>query len=205
MSDIFPSHDVYKHVIVPIMKKYGRNNLVFELCVYEPHRKYEKPKQTLHRVSALDLEDEVNFLNSSENQNYEIALSSRVFLRSSLETAHHIPMIDMKGTHKTGLLEIENYLVNQIPELSNLLWFKSGRSFHAYGTHLLDSSLWYVFMAKLIMLCAKNKQLLQPVQKWLSHRQSDSFACLRLTNRTKKFRCTPSLLALSKLHLGITN
>jgi hypothetical protein len=198
MSNLLPHHDVFKNVIAPIMARYGRNNLTFEICVYEPHRKYEKPKQVLHRIAAVDFEQSVNFLNSTCHQNYEIALSSRVFFGSEIDHAMHIPMIDTKGPHKTGLSSIESYLMHQIPDLRHLVWFKSGRSFHAYGTHLIDSSLWYVFMAKLVMLCARETSSLQPDQKWLAHRQSDSFACLRLTNRTNKFRHLPELVVLTK-------
>ncbi len=198
MNNLLPFNDVYKNVIVPIIEKYGRNNLTFEVCVYEPHRKYEKPKQFMHRIAASDFEKEVNFLNATCHANYEIALSSRVFFRSDINTATHIPMIDTKGHHRTGLNNIELYLLNQIPELQQLVWFKSGRSFHAYSTNLMDTGLWYVFMAKLIMLCAKNSGALQPDQKWLAHRQADSFACLRLTNRTGKFRQTPTLISFTK-------
>ena len=199
MYRVLISPDLLERVIFPISEIHGSRNTVFEFCEYEPHRKYEKQAQTLHKVPATDVEKWVERSTRSLRFGFELGLSSRVFLTNAHDLKMHIPMLDLKGTQQSGIAAINSFLQGEMPQAGHFSWFASGRSFHAYGDQLLDEACWERFLGCLILLgTASNSPV--PDIRWIGHRLKDGFCCLRLTNNSNRFKRVPALLTNVSLY-----
>jgi hypothetical protein len=115
----------------------------------------------------------------------ELALNSTVQIEGH---SYHLPMIDFLG------FSADHYdiLRQSFDEgfVNDLLFFNSGRSFHAYGVEPQTFHAWVQFMGRLL-LC--NLPKLAPVvdQRWIGHRLLGGYAALRWSKNTECYRQYP--------------
>jgi len=120
---------------------------------------------------------------------HELAFHSAVLLTSG-ET-RHIPMIDMSTTARAHLAKLADFIGTEV--FNNFNWFESGRSFHGYGSELLDQDHWRCFMGQLLVANQKDmKPTVDP--RWVGHRLIAGYAALRWTKRTDFYLAIPELL-----------
>jgi hypothetical protein len=127
----------------------------------------------------------------------ELALNSTVQIDGR---SYHLPMIDFlgfSGDHYHTLCRIfhEDFV-------NDLLFFNSGRSFHAYGVEPLTFHAWVQFMGRLL-LC--NLPELAPVvdQRWIGHRLLGGYAALRWSKNTECYRQYPVFVRDMQHFLGM--
>lgn len=119
----------------------------------------------------------------------ELAFHSRVkFDRKTL----HIPMIDFccdKSNIEYAKSCIEKSIGIRLS--SGLNYYDSGRSMHAYGSHLLAPVEWRRLMGKLLLANFPNAISVVD-SRWIGHRVIGGFSSLRLSNNTDQYLKYPS-------------
>lgn len=104
----------------------------------------------------------------------------------------HIPMIDMSTASIAQREKLRPFLGDDL--FSGFRWYKSGRSYHGYGTELLVYSEWVHLMGRLLL--ANQKALAHTVDpRWIGHRLMAGYAALRWTKNTKHYLELPRLIA----------
>jgi hypothetical protein len=189
------------HLLRRISKAHG-GKIAFEFCEYLPQRKYQEQVQSLHVVPASATPSWLDSKLSRLRVGFELALSSRVY---SSETngrvlIGHIPMLDLKGSHTTGIPDIEIALREEHPEIGKLYWCSSGRSFHVYGDGLVSPQVWPRFLGTMLLLPAADG-VLQPDKRWVGHRLRDGFCSLRISNNSGRFKTVPHVLSRPSLRV----
>ena len=124
----------------------------------------------------------------------EVGLNSPVQLQ---ERTVHLPMVDTKGTSSRDLEQLARFVESECPEVSSINWFSSGRSFHGYGSGLLDEKRWRYFMGTLLL----HRPAADGVSvdtRWVGHRLRDGYGCLRLSQNSSTYLQQPE--PLGSLH-----
>lgn len=140
-------------------------------------------------------EERVNLEIDLLNAHQELALHSLVKIKNK---TFHIPMIDfsidnMDRTNGTALYSRMNlFLPKKV--LLNLAIYKSGRSFHAYSTALLEPKEWKDFMGRLLLINPKHGQELVD-SRWIGHRLIGGFGSLRWSNNSNQYLALPARIA----------
>jgi len=122
----------------------------------------------------------------------EIGLNSRVQLAGE-SALFHLPMIDLKGSDPRDLDRLWQFIGAECPDVQSMHWFSSGRSFHGYGSGLLDDAQWRHFMGTLLLFRAEGATVGVDT-RWVGHRLRGGFACLRLTRNTSAYVKRPAPL-----------
>ncbi|YBG10275.1 hypothetical protein ACDH67_05180 [Acinetobacter baumannii] len=126
---------------------------------------------------------------------YSLDIDQELAFHSLIKTkygkTYHIPMIDFS----TKNLDIEIYyrLKNFIDYkiLSNMVFFKSGNSFHAYSTKLLTHKEWLKFMGSLLLINPPNSSINIIDNRWIGHRIMSGYASLRWSNNSGTYKTIP--------------
>jgi hypothetical protein len=95
----------------------------------------------------------------------------------------HIPMIDMSTGSAAQLSKLKPVLEK---DFNGFVWFKSGRSYHGYGSQLIEHDKWIALMGKLLL--ANQVGVPHTVDpRWVGHRLIAGFAALRWTKNTTHY------------------
>ena len=118
----------------------------------------------------------------------ELAVHSKLKMVDG--TDKHIPMVDMSTGSAAQLDKLKPVLKE---EFSKFVWYRSGRSYHGYGTVLIDNDSWIVLMGKLLLA---NRIGVPPTvdPRWVGHRLIAGYAALRWTKNTAYYTDVPRKL-----------
>lgn len=127
-------------------------------------------------------------------QGQEMAIHSDVKLLSG--EVMHLVMLDMSTSAKAHLEKLKSFLGTNFFE--EIIWYRSGRSFHGYGQSLLTQDEWVRFMGLLLLA---NQPKFEPTvdPRWIGHRLLAGYAALRWTKNTDYYISFPTLLGESKV------
>lgn len=162
---------------------------MLEFSVYDS-RDIACGKRAIFHVEPAGVRDWWKQTTSALNTHDEIGLNSRVQLRGM---TCHLPMVDTKGTDTCGIEKFSDFICCECREVLSMSWFASGRSFHGYGSGLLDEVRWRYFMGTLLLFRAEGVALAVDT-RWVGHRLRDGFACLRLSWNTAAYEQQPKKL-----------
>jgi len=160
-----------------------------EFSVYDS-RDIAGGRRAIFRVEPAGIRDWWAKTTIALSTHEEIGLNSRVQLRGK---TCHLPMVDTKGTEPHGIKELSDYICRECEEVLSMRWFTSGRSFHGYGSGLLDETRWTYFMGTLLLFRYEGVALSVDT-RWIGHRLRDGFACLRLTCNSNAYMQLPRKL-----------
>lgn len=155
--------------------------------------KYSNDEEILFDVETLDLVDQ--FIQEQASFGRDVVFSSSVFDKKDNGT-FYLPMVDFlfKPDDRAVLEQAENNLDQlNLWDLRGFKFYKSGRSYHAYGTELFDSEQWREFLGSLLLL---NQPYGNPAVdwRWIGHsiRRNSSF--LRWTKIDDRYLDIPTLV-----------
>jgi len=134
----------------------------------------------------------------SLNEEQELAIHSTVKIKGRVM---HIPMIDFsieEGIDGNIFQRMNNFLPKKV--LENIVFFDSGRSYHAYSDRLLRPSEWINFMGRLLLINLKNSNEIVD-SRWIGHRLLGGYSSLRWSNNTAQYLSIPTSYRLSAKHL----
>lgn len=124
------------------------------------------------------------------DQTQELAFHS--IIKDKYGKIRHIPMIDFSienDIDRDTFFRLRYIIDKKI--LNSLVFYSSGRSFHAYSTTLISNSEWKDFMAKLLLINQSNCQ--KPIIdiRWIGHRLLSGYSTLRWSNNSGKYLQEP--------------
>nr|WP_174507148.1 hypothetical protein [Acinetobacter sp. Marseille-Q1620] len=172
LKDFFDSESIYslsKYVYLP--DSLADDRIIFNVLGHDFN--FEYINQMIH---SLDIDQ-------------ELAFHSKI--KTKYGKTFHIPMIDFSSAN----LDIEIYyrLKNFIDYkiLSNMLFFKSGNSFHAYSTKLITHKEWLNFMGSLLLINPPNSSINIIDNRWIGHRIMSGYSSLRWSNNSGIYKTIP--------------
>ena len=127
---------------------------------------------------------------SNLNQDQELAFHSIV--KDQYGKIRHIPMIDF--TVKSEIDRDTYFRLKYILDkkiFNSLVFYSSGRSFHAYSTTLISNSEWKNFMGKLLLVNPSNSENSIIDTRWVGHRLLSGYSTLRWSNNSGKYLNLP--------------
>lgn len=143
------------------------------------------------RISRSQFLDPViiNNIILSTPRGCELTINSAVQLLDGSE--RHFALIDMATSSRAHLDKLRNFLGENF--YRSVTWFKSGRSFHGYGSELLTEKTWVQFMGLLLLA---NKPRMEPTvdPRWIGHRLLAGYSALRWTKNTSQYLIPPMRL-----------
>ncbi|WP_151799386.1 primase 1D-like protein [Acinetobacter nosocomialis] len=127
---------------------------------------------------------------SSLNQAQELAFHSIV--KDKYGKIQHIPMIDFMiedEIDRDTYFRLKYILDKRI--FNSLVFYSSGRSFHAYSTTLISNKEWKDFMGKLLLVNPSNGKNSIIDTRWIGHRLLSGYSTLRWSNNSGKYLKLP--------------
>lgn len=103
----------------------------------------------------------------------------------------HIPMIDFAAKELPSEEDLSELGDCAGLEFNDLVFYNSGRSFHAYGKALLTKDEWIDFMGALILVNKPGDAEIVDT-RWVGHRLRQGSAGLRLTKTSPKYLAYPT-------------
>lgn len=121
-------------------------------------------------------------------ENQELALHSLVNIRGR---NFHIPMIDFSLDQEFSM-DVYDRIARYIPKkvLSEISFYSSGRSYHAYSLNLLGPKEWLEFMGRLLLINPPHSSSIID-SRWIGHRLIGGFSSLRWSNNTNQYLAMP--------------
>lgn len=172
--------------------------LTFSTYHYEPQKLSDK--RIIVRIPREDLTEKwlLNKL-ATLRKGEELALHSLVRTGGG---DVHIPMIDFSGIgpdHFHGLVSVFGLKVEE-----RFDFFRSGRSFHAYGRFgLMETREWVQFMGRLLLCNFKNMPEVVD-QRWVGHRLLGGYSALRWSCNSDRHQSYPTLIERIRDLSGLT-
>ncbi len=131
--------------------------------------------------------DWTEHLISTLPEGVEVSLHSRVRFKSG-ET-WHIPMIDFAGEIDAEDCAALSSLLAEFG-VPSLELYRSGRSFHGYGTSLLEEPNWTRFAATLLLANLPNRRHVVDC-RWVGHRLRAGYGALRWSCNSPQYKQLP--------------
>lgn len=144
----------------------------------------------IFQVSGHDFNfDYINQMIYSLNFDQELAFHSIV--KTKYGKTLHIPMIDFATDNlDIGIYyRLKNFIDYKI--LSNMVFFSSGNSFHAYSSKLLTHKEWLTFMGSLLLINPPNSVVKIIDDRWIGHRIMSGYSSLRWSNNSGTYKAIP--------------
>ncbi|WP_189614157.1 primase 1D-like protein [Pigmentiphaga litoralis] len=182
----------YWHVRRVIQSVNGVASIPFSYYCYEPRTVADA--RHIFYVSKAQFADPsfIVDLMAGTPLHHELALHSD--LRMTDGSVRHLSMIDMATSARAHLMKLEGFLQSAVPQ--PFIWFESGRSFHGYGTDLLNTQSWVKFMGLLLLANAPRfDATVDP--RWIGHRLLAGYSALRWTKNTSNYVGLPR-----RIHTG---
>lgn len=103
-------------------------------------------------------------------------------LNSTVRTRHgkllHVPMVDFSCEDFLSIASIEVKEVIGRDVFDEMIFFDSGRSFHAYSTELVNGKRWIELMGRLLLLNIPGRPPIVDA-RWVGHRLIGGYSALR--------------------------
>lgn len=169
------------------LKHYGIS-VNFSRYTHNPQQMYDQREFLSYSSTELSegfLEHQLHMLNYDQ----ELALHSRI---STPGGFLHIPMIDL-GTKELTLSD--RLVLQKFSDFNGYDFevFQSGRSYHLYGTKLLEHWQWHQLMGSVLLLNEPSgKRLIDT--RWVGHRLIAGYGSLRLSLNTTKYKSYPNYI-----------
>lgn len=181
-------------IVLQLIELYGKD-IAFEFSYYSYKKNTIEDVRTTFKVEAKDITDNYLIKICDELPNgHNLAFHSTVYFKNG--SVKHIPMVDL-ATRAVGVI---SKVLNVLPdELANkMIWYESGRSFHGYGTQLIESDVWINLMGRLLLV---NQPQQHPIvdPRWIGHRIIAGYSALRWTKNTDDYIQIPKLV--KNIHL----
>lgn len=192
MTTLPPLQHPYWHVRSVIQKNSCTVKSI-ELSYYEyiPQSLIDTRKVFSVLTSDFLNEDTILKIINDCPDGYELAIHSKI--TTTINEELHIPMIDMSTGSAAQLSKLKPFLEN---DFDHFIWYKSGRSYHGYGSTLISHQEWISMMGKLLLA---NQIGMPPTvdPRWVGHRLISGYAALRWTKNTSHYIDIPKLLTPS--------
>lgn len=129
------------------------------------------------------------------NMIYSLDFDQEVAFHSIVKTKYgktfHIPMIDFAMNDLTiNIYHRLKYFIDY-KILSNMIFFSSGNSFHAYSSKLLTHKEWLNFMGSLLLINSPNSPINIIDDRWIGHRIMSGYSSLRWSNNSGTYKAIP--------------
>lgn len=166
----------------------------FSRYVYTPDSLFDEREPL--EVSGADLsvewlENQLEDLKAGQ----ELAIHSKVVIDNN---TFHIPMLDF-ATAQIGpeqLHRVKTFLPKRVFVTS--AFYHSGRSFHAYSTHLLGPKDWHAFLGRALLINPRDdRQIIDA--RWIGHRLIAGYCSLRFSNNSGQYRGMPRQVSIRAL------
>jgi hypothetical protein len=175
---------------------FGRRRAVFHFSryVYTPDSLFDD-RETFQvpgvDISAGWLEEQFQALKRDQ----ELAIHSKVLLDG--RTAH-IPMLDFAMDHlgPAELDRVRAFLPDRV--FSTATYYTTGRSYHAYSTHLLGPREWYEFLGRALLINPRDGSPIIDA-RWVGHRLIAGYCSLRFSNNSGQYRGMPKKVGIRSL------
>jgi len=131
----------------------------------------------------------INSLLKNLNKDQELAFHSLV--KTKNKKIYHIPMIDFSTPtlDRETYYRLKNFIDYKI--LSNMFFYSTGNSFHAYSSKLLTHKEWLKFMGSLLLINPANSSSNIIDNRWIGHRIMSGFSTLRWSNNSGTYKSIP--------------
>lgn len=177
---------VVKNSLPPL---YQSVDLCFSYYRYTPRSYLDDRVEFTVPIEKVNEAYLLNLLNQLD-ADQELAFHSKVILGGS--KVMHLPMVDL------GLKKFDKSAISVLNKFQNynenvFALFDSGRSFHLYGSHLLEERQWSNFMGELLLLNEPSGQKLIDT-RWVGHRLISGYSSLRLSCNTSHYKSFPTFV-----------
>lgn len=177
---------VVKNSLPPL---YQSVDLCFSYYRYTPRSYLDDRVEFTVPIEAVNESYLLNLLDKLDSDQ-ELAFHSKVILGGG--KIMHLPMIDL------GLRKFDKSAISALNKFQSynkniFALFDSGRSFHLYGSHLLEEKQWSNFMGELLLLNEPSGQKLIDT-RWIGHRLIAGYSALRLSCNTSHYKAFPTFL-----------
>lgn len=175
---------------------FGRGGALFHFSryVYTPDSLFDE-RETFHvrgtDITAQWLEEQFGAL----KRHQELAIHSKVLLDG--RTAH-IPMLDFATDHMGSeeLDRVRAFLPDRV--FSTSAFYSTGRSYHAYSTHLLGPKEWYALLGRALLINPRDDGQIVDA-RWVGHRLIAGYGSLRISNNSGQYRGMPKRVGIRTL------
>lgn len=175
---------------------FAREGAIFQFSryVYTPDSLFDE--RELFEASGADLS--VEWLENQLEElkpDQELAIHSKVVINKH---TFHIPMLDF-ATDQIGpeqLQRVRMFLPKRV--FATSAFYQSGRSFHAYSTHLLGPKDWHAFLGRALLINPRDgRQIIDA--RWIGHRLIAGYCSLRFSNNSGQYRGMPRQVSIRAL------
>lgn len=184
------------HPIFFLQQLFDRESTVasFSRYVYTPDSLFDD--RELFQVPGSEigsgwLETEIGKLRPDQ----ELAIHSNVTINGR---TWHIPMLDFSTEQigPDGLHRIRAFMPRQV--FSATAFYSTGRSFHAYSTHLLAPKDWHTFLGRSLLINPKEGHAIVDT-RWIGHRLIAGYCSLRFSNNSHQYLAMPRRVGIQSL------
>ena len=161
-------------VVEDIINRYGtRIKLEFSRYKYIPQT-IDDDRKTFHIKGSDFSKEYISNIVSSLSIGEELAIHSKVIIEGEIK---HIPMIDLSAKSTARAIKgLKLLLPKNIAD--EIVFYNSGRSFHAYSTCLMDADSFSSFLGRLLLSNNPGEPLLVD-SRWVGHRLVGGYLSLR--------------------------
>ncbi|MEQ1091401.1 hypothetical protein ABLT91_13810 [Acinetobacter pittii] len=147
-------------------------------------------ERIITQVSGYNFD--LNFVNTTIcSLDYDQELAFHSIIKTKYGKKLHIPMIDF-STDNLNIdvyYRLKNFIDYKI--LSNMVFYSSGNSFHAYSSKLLTHKEWLNFMGSLLLVNPPHSSHNIIDTRWIGHRIRSGFSALRWSNNSGTYKAVP--------------
>jgi hypothetical protein len=154
--------------------------------IYRPHSTIdERSTYPIARTDFLEPSRVLEFIDSCPKDR-DVAFQSNITCHDG--SIRHIPMVDMATGARAHLEKLKLSLGEET--YYEFVWFESGRSFHGYGSRLVNHDEWISHMGRLLL---GNQKDLKPTvdPRWIGHRLIAGYSALRWSKNTHHYLKMP--------------
>lgn len=183
-SEIMAQHPV---VLAPrLAEAFPNSELEFARYVYIPQQ-VNPGERELFRVPVQDVTPAWLFNTVSRlKPDQELALQSRVF--GPQGEMVHVGMLDMAHGNGDPRPILRRGFGKKTA--NEFIFYRSGRSFHAYLLTAMSQKEWWQYMGRLLV-CDKVRGPKIVDSRWVGHRLSEGYAALRWSCNTRQYHQYP--------------
>lgn len=174
-----------------LIKELVKDSYIYTLSRYIYLPDSISDEREFFHIKGLDFNSDLisnQFINL--NQTQELAFHS--IIKDKYGKIRHIPMIDFtieNDIDREAFFRLKYFIDKKI--FNNLVFYSSGRSFHAYSTTLISNSEWKNFMGKLLLVNPSNCNNSIIDTRWIGHRLLSGYSTLRWSNNSGKYLKLP--------------
>jgi len=168
-----------------------KKNIIFHLSKYVYKTDSLFDEREYIDIQAIDFSEEniVKIIKSLDSDQ-ELAFHSNVTINGR---TWHMPMIDFSiEGHLTidTIYRLKQFLPKNV--CTNMEFYNSGRSLHAYSTTLISPKQWIEFMGRLLLINKKSLEIID--NRWIGHRLLGGYSSLRWSNNSGQYLCEPHII-----------